>query len=107
VDEVAKVTHNAPILCAVDLLGHAVAAQLQPLLHGGVRWVAAGELAQLNDALGIGGLAKGDARAILVDLDPQVEGEKAQVTHLEYGLHLLLERLHLGLLGASDHKSST
>ena len=57
----------------------------------GVCWVAAGEPAQLDDALGVDGLAKGDAGAVLVDPDPQVEGEKAQVAHLEGRLHLLLE----------------
>ena len=50
-------------------------------------------------------LAKGDAGAVLVDLDPQVEGEKAKVVHLEGRLHLLLERLHLSLLGADDHQA--
>ena len=102
VDEVAKAAHNAPVLRGVDLLDRVVVAQLH--LHGSVGWVAAGEPAQLDDELGVGGLAKGDAGAVLVDLDPQVEGEKAQVAHLEGRLHLLLERLHLSLLGAGDHQ---
>ena len=103
-DEVAKVAHNTLVRRGVDLLSRAVAAQLQPFLHGSVGWVAAGEPAQLDDALGVGGLAKGDARAVLVDLDPQVEREKAQIAHLESRLHLLIERLHLSLLGAGDHQ---
>ena len=69
-DEVAKAAHNAPVPRGVDLLRRAVAAQLQPLLHGSVCWVAADEPAQLDDALGVDGLAKGDVGAILVDLDP-------------------------------------
>ena len=93
IDEVAKVAHNAPVPNGVDLLGHAVVAQLQPL-HG-----SAGS--QVNDALGVGG--EGDAVAVLVDLDPMVEGEKAQVAHLEGRLHLLAH-IYLSLLGAGDHQ---
>jgi hypothetical protein len=74
VNEVAKAAHNAPVLRGINLLGRAVTAQLQPFLHESVGWVAAGEPTQLDDALGVGGLTKGD---------PQVEGEKAQVAHLE------------------------
>jgi hypothetical protein len=105
VDEVAKAAHNAPILRGVDLLSRAVTTQLQPLLHGSVGWVTAGEPAQLNDVLGVDGLAKGDARAVLVDLDPQIGGEKAQVGHLEGGLHLL-KCLHLSSLVPVITKSS-
>jgi hypothetical protein len=39
-----------------------------------------------------------------VHLDPQVVGEKPQVTHLEGGIHLFLERCHLRILGAGDHQ---
>jgi hypothetical protein len=39
-----------------------------------------------------------------VHLGPQVEGEGPQVAHLEGGLHLLLERLHLIILGTGDHQ---
>jgi hypothetical protein len=39
-----------------------------------------------------------------VHLDPQVEGERPQVTHLEGVLHLFLERRHLRILGAGDHQ---
>jgi hypothetical protein len=54
--------------------------------------------------LGIGGLLKRDPRVALVKLDPQVEGEKPRVTHLEGNLHLFLERCHLRILGAGDHQ---
>ena len=103
-DEVAKAAHNVLVLHGVNLLRHAVAAHLQALLQGSVCWVPACELAQLDDALGVGDLAKGDAGAVLVDLNPQV-GEKAQVAHLEGGLHLLLECLHLVLLGTGDQQA--
>jgi hypothetical protein len=65
-----KATHNALVLCGIDLPSRAIMVQLQPLLHGSVGWVAAGEPVQLDYALGAGGLAKGDARAVLVDLHP-------------------------------------
>jgi hypothetical protein len=70
----------------------------------GVSWVAIGELSQLNDAFGVGGLSKRDPGVALVHLDLQVEGEKPQVTHLEGGLHLFLERCHLHVLSAGDHQ---
>jgi hypothetical protein len=54
--------------------------------------------------LGIGDLSKHDPEVALVHLDPQVEGEKPQVTHLEGGLHLFLKRCHLRILGAGDHQ---
>jgi hypothetical protein len=37
-------------------------------------------------------------------LDPQIEGERPQFTHLEGGFHLFLERRHLRILGADDHQ---
>jgi hypothetical protein len=43
VDEVAKAAHNAPVLRGVDFHCRAITAQLLPLLHGSVGWVAAGE----------------------------------------------------------------
>jgi hypothetical protein len=101
--EVAKAPHKTPILRSVHLLRHAVAAQLQSLLHRSESWVAVGEPSQLNDALGIGGLSKRDPRVALVHLNPQV-GEKPQVTHLEGGIHLFLECCHLHILGAGDHQ---
>jgi hypothetical protein len=94
VGEVVKAPHKMLVLRSVHLLHHAVAAQLQPLLHRSESWVAVGEPSQLNDALGVGGLSK---------RDPQVEGERSQVTHQEGGLHLFLERCHLSILGADDH----
>ena len=39
-DEVAKAAYNVSVLHGLDLLFRAVAAQLQPLLHGSVGWVA-------------------------------------------------------------------
>jgi hypothetical protein len=39
-----------------------------------------------------------------VHLDPQIEGEKPRVTHLEGSLHLFLERSHLRILGVGDHQ---
>jgi hypothetical protein len=99
-----KAPHKTPVLHSVHLLCRAVAAQLQPLLHRSENWVAVGETSQLNDVLGVGGLSKRDPGVALVYLDPQVEGEKSQVTHLEGGLHLFLERCHLRILGAGDHQ---
>jgi hypothetical protein len=102
--EVAQAPHKTPVLRSIHLLRRAVAAQLQPLLHRGESWVAVGEPSQLNDALGIGGLSKRDPGVALVHLDPQIEGERPQVTHLEGGLHLFLERCHLRILSAGDHQ---
>jgi hypothetical protein len=104
VGDVAKAPHNTLVLRSVHLLRRAVAAQLQPLLHRSESWVAVGEPSQLNDAFGIGGLSKRDPGVALVHLDPQVEGEKLQVTHLEGSVHLFLERWHLRILGAGDHQ---
>jgi hypothetical protein len=104
VGEVAKAHHKTLVLHSVHLLCRAVAAQLQSLLHRNESWVAVGEPSQLNDALGVGGLLKRDPGVALVHLDPQVEGEKPQVTHLEAGLHLFLERCHLRILGVGDHQ---
>jgi hypothetical protein len=104
VDEVAKAPHKTPVLRSVHLLRRAVVAQLQSLLHQSESWVAVGEPSQLNDALGVGGLSKRDPEVALVHLDPQVEGEKPHVTHLEGSLYLFLERCHLRILGADDHQ---
>ena len=104
VDKVAKAAHNASVLCRVHLFLRTLPTQPQPLLHRSVGWVAAGETAQLHNALGVGCLAERGAGAVLVDLDPQVERERAQVAHLEGRPHLLLERLDLHLLGVGDHK---
>jgi hypothetical protein len=104
VGEVAKAPHKTSVLRSVYLLRRAIAAQLQPLLHQSERWVVVGEPNQLNDTLGVGGLSKRDLRVALVHLDPQVEGEKPQVTHLEGGLHLFPERCHLRIPGAGDHQ---
>jgi hypothetical protein len=102
--KVAKAPHKTPVLCSIHLLRRAIVAQLQSLLHRSESWVAVGEPSQLNDALGIGSLSKRDPGVTLVHLDPQVEGEKPQVTHLEGGLHLFLERCHLRTLGVDDHQ---
>jgi hypothetical protein len=104
VGKVAKAPHKTLVLCSVHLLRHAVVTQLQSLLHRSESWVAVGEPSQLNDALGVGGLSKRDPGVALVHLDPQVEGEKPQVTHLGGGLHLFLERCYLRILGAGDHQ---
>jgi hypothetical protein len=103
VGEVAKAPHKIPVLCSIHLLHHAVIAQLQSLLHRSESWVAVGEPSQLNNTLDVGGLSKHDPGVALVYLDPQVEGEKPQVTHPEGGLHLFLEHCHLRILGAGDH----
>jgi hypothetical protein len=39
-----------------------------------------------------------------VHLDPQIEGKRPQVIHLEDGLHLFLERRHPRILSADDHQ---
>jgi hypothetical protein len=103
VGEIAKAPHKMPVLRSAHL-HRAVAAQLQSLLHRSESWVAVGEPSHLNDALGVGGLSKRDAGVTLVHLDPQVEGEKPQVTHLEGSLHLFRERCHLRILGAGYHQ---
>jgi hypothetical protein len=82
VGEVVKAPHKTPVLRSIYLLHRAVVAQLQPLLHRSESWVAVGEPSQLNDTLAVGDLSKHDPRVTLVHLDPQVEGEKPQVTHL-------------------------
>jgi hypothetical protein len=92
VSEVVKAPHKTLVLRSVHLLCCAVKAQLQSLLHRSESCVAVGELSQLNDTLGLGGLSKHDLEVALVHLDPQVEGEKTQVTHLEGVIHLFLER---------------
>jgi hypothetical protein len=104
VGEVAKTPHKTPVLRSVHLLRRAIATQLQSLLHQSESWVAVGEPSQLNDALGAAGLSKRDPKVTLVHLDPQVEEEKPQVTHLEGGLYLFLEQCHLRILGAGDHQ---
>jgi hypothetical protein len=82
VGEIVKAPHKTPVLRSIHLLRRAVAAQFQSLLHRSESWVAVGEPSQLNDVLGVGGLSKRDPKVALVHLDPQVEGEKPQVTHL-------------------------
>jgi hypothetical protein len=104
VGEVAKAPHKTSVLRSVHLLHRDVAAQLQSLLHRSESWVAVGEPSQLNDALGLVDLSKRDPRVALVHLDPQVEGEKLQVTHLKGGLHLFLQLCHLRILGVGDHQ---
>jgi hypothetical protein len=103
VDEVTKAPHKTSILCSVHLLRRAAATQLQPLLHRSESWVAVGEPSQLNNALGVGRLAKCDPRVTLVHLNPQI-GEMPQVTHLEGDLHLFFKRCHLCILGTGDHQ---
>jgi hypothetical protein len=93
-----------PVLRSVHLIHRAVAAQLQSLLHQSESWFAVSEPSQVNDALGLGGLSKRDSGVTLVHLDPQVEGEKPQVTHLEDDLHLFFERYHHRILSADDHQ---
>jgi hypothetical protein len=90
VGDVAKAPHKTPVLRSVHLLRRAVVAQLQPLLHQSESWVAVGKPSQHNDVLGVGGLSKRDPGITLVHLDPQVEGGKPLVTHLEGDLHLFL-----------------
>jgi hypothetical protein len=92
VDEVAKAPHKMPVLRSIHLIRRAVTAQLQSPLHRTESWVAVCEPSQLNDARGVGILSKRDPGVALVHLDPQVEGEKPQVTHLEGGFHLFIER---------------
>jgi hypothetical protein len=102
VGEVAKAPHKTSVLRSVHLLRCAAMAQPQPLLHRSESWVAVGEPSQLNDALGVGGLLKRDPGVALMHLDPQVDGEKPQVTHWEGGLHLFLEHCHLCIIGVGD-----
>jgi hypothetical protein len=103
VGEVVKDPHKTSVLRSIHLLHRAVVAQLQSLLYRSESWVAVGEPSQLNDAFGIDGLSKRDPGVAMVHLDPHVEREKPQVTHLEGGIHLLLERCHLRIHGAGDH----
>jgi hypothetical protein len=100
---VVKAPHKTLILRSIHPLHRVVAAQFQSLLHRSESWVAVGEPSQLNDVLSICGLSKRDPEVTLVHLDPQVEGEKLHVTHLEGDLHLIIEHCHLCILGAGDH----
>jgi hypothetical protein len=104
VGEVVKAPHKTPVLRSVHPLCRTIVAQLQSLLHQSESWITVGESSQLHDTLGVGGLSKHDPEVALVHLDPQVEGEKPQITHLEGGLHLFLERCHLRILGTGDHQ---
>jgi hypothetical protein len=104
VGEVAKALYKTSVLRSIHLLCRTIVAQLQSLLHWSESWVAVSEPSQLNDALGIGSLSKRDPGVTLVHLDPQVEGEKHQVTHLEGCLHLFLECCHICILVAGDHQ---
>jgi hypothetical protein len=51
--------------------------------------------AELEDALGVVGLAEGDPACVLAYFDTEVEAEEAEVIHVEHLLHLRLEHLHL------------
>jgi hypothetical protein len=104
VGEVVKTPHKMLVPCNVHLIRRTVVAQLQPLLHWSESWIVVGEPSQLNDALGVGGLSKRDPGVTLVHLNPQVEGEKPQVTHLEGGLHLFLEHCHIRIFDIGDHQ---
>jgi hypothetical protein len=89
-------------VCGINLLDCTVTTQLQRLLHRGESWVAIDESGQLQNTLGISRLSKSSPDAVLMHLDSQVEGERAEITHLEGGLHFLLESLHVVVLGSSD-----
>jgi hypothetical protein len=55
-----------------------------------------------DDVLGVVSLTEGDAIIVLMDLDVKVETEETDVVHLESGLHLCLESLHLCFFHAGD-----
>jgi hypothetical protein len=50
--------------------------------------------AELEDALGVVGLAEGDPACFLAYFDTEVEAKEAEVVHVEH-LNLRLEHLHL------------
>jgi hypothetical protein len=49
-------------------------------------------------------MSKRGPRVAPVYLDPQLEGQKPQVTDLEGDHHLFLECYHICILGAGDHQ---
>jgi hypothetical protein len=86
----------------IDLLRHALQTQLELLLHRGVGQIAACHAAELEDVLGVVGLAEGDPAGVLAHCDTEVEAEEAEVAHVKRLLHLRLEHLHLLLFSADD-----
>jgi hypothetical protein len=80
----------------------ALPTQLELLLHRGVGRIAACHAAELEDALGIVGLAEGDPAGVLALFDAEVEAEEAEVADVERLLHLCLEHLHLLLFSTGD-----
>ena len=61
----------------IDLLRRALPTQLELLLHRGVGQIAAYHAAELEDALGVVGLAEGDPVGVLAHFDAEVEAEEA------------------------------
>jgi hypothetical protein len=63
----------------------------QPFLHGPLGRVAPLHPANLHDLDGVLCLDHSDVPTLLMHLNAKVEGEKAEINHLELALHLLLE----------------
>jgi hypothetical protein len=100
-NQIVQATDKASVLRCINLLRLAIAAQLQSL-HRSVGRVATTHASKLNDVVGVESLTKSDASVILVDFDAEVEIEEAQIAHMEGGLHLGLEGLHLRFFCADD-----
>ena len=103
-DQLAQAPDQPPVMGWIDLLRRALPTQLELLLHWGVGRIAACHATELEDALGIVGLAEGDPSGILAHFDAELEVEEAEVAHVECLLHLRLEHLHLLLFSADDDK---
>jgi len=79
VDQVAQAPDQPPVMGWIDLLRRALLTQLELLLHRGVGRIAACHAAELEDALGVVGLAEGDHTGVLAHFDTEVEAEEAEV----------------------------
>jgi hypothetical protein len=82
-DQVAQAPDQLSVMGWIDLLRHALPTQLEFLPHRGVGRIAACHATELEDALGIVGLAESDPAGVLAHFDTQVEAEEAEVTHVE------------------------
>ena len=79
-DQLAQAPDQPPVMGWIDLLRRALSTQLKLLLHRGVGRIIACHATELEDALGIVGLAEGDPGGVLVHFDAEVEAEEAEVT---------------------------
>jgi hypothetical protein len=88
---------------AVASTSAAVLSRLS-LIHGCRRGIAALYPGGVEDARCVAPLIQRDSSAILVHLDPQVEGEEPEIAHEELCLHFILEAIDLGGIGSGNHQ---